>query len=128
MNNRPDRKAELLAETFHGDWMGGRAGDFARAAARHGRRRRQLHRAVTVLAASAAVFAAGFVALHHSTSPSAAVAAPRVSVPTATPPAIPARGYEIISDDELLAQLRDRPVLVVRKQDGRREIVVLENE
>ena len=39
-----------------------------------------------------------------------------------------ARSYEIISDEELLAQLRDRPILVVRKENGSREIVLLANE
>ena len=48
-------------------------------------------------------------------------------------PAAPAvatapRGYELISDDELLATVHDRALLAVTKADGRREIVVLPNE
>lgn len=39
----------------------------------------------------------------------------------------PNRGYEVLSDDELLAQVRDRPLLALRKENGTRHIIVLEN-
>lgn len=123
MNRRPDRKTELLAETFHPDWEHGPAAEFARRAASVARRRRIVrHRLLAggSLALLAAVF---FVSQEKLKSPAtgAGKAAPRV----AQAPETPARAYEVISDDELLAELRDRPVLVVKTPAGTRNIIVL---
>lgn len=120
MNNREDKNAKLLAETFHEDWTDGRASQFARHAAAHARLRRRVRRAVYAAGAAAVVAAAALVSFQRPEP---------VAAPTATTaPAPSARGYEIISDEQLLAQLRDRPLLVVKKADGSREIVLLENE
>jgi hypothetical protein len=43
------------------------------------------------------------------------------------PTPVAVRGYEIISDDELLAQLQDQPVLVVKRANGTREITLLDD-
>ena len=34
--------------------------------------------------------------------------------------------YEIISDEELLTQLHDRPLLIVQNEDGTKELVLLD--
>jgi hypothetical protein len=115
MNNRPDRDSKLLTGAFHDDWADGPAAGFARVAAAHVRRRRALRRTVVVASAAAAAFVATFVARQ---SPRA----PALSRITPAPKAV----YEIISDDELIAQLRDRPLLVVRKPDGTKEIRLIE--
>lgn len=52
---------------------------------------------------------------HRPSSPSAVVQKPN------PPPA-----YEVISDAELLAQLHDRPLLVLEKQNGAKEFVLLD--
>jgi hypothetical protein len=120
MTKRPDPRETLLAETFQGgDWADGPAGGFARRAAAAARRRRFVRGTIVASGAAAGIAAAVmFALLHRPTEP-----------PFAAPPAITATApaYEIISDDELLAQLRDRPVLTVKRENGTREIVLLEN-
>jgi hypothetical protein len=37
-----------------------------------------------------------------------------------------ARGYEIISDDELVAELPDEAILVLPQENGTRKIVLLD--
>ncbi|MDO8542722.1 MAG: hypothetical protein Q7S40_19955 [Opitutaceae bacterium] len=117
MNRKPERDAKLLAELFHDNWSAGPAADYARAAAAIARRRRQLRRTLAAGASAAAVAALWM-----------AVSSPRQAIPTQLPaaPQPVTRGYEIISDEELLGQLRDRPVLVVRKPNGTREITLLD--
>src|SRR5687767_5947297 len=123
MNKSTRNDERLLAETFHENWASGAAAQFARAAAAHARNRRRSRKAIHI-AAGAALLALGFFAARERSQPRATVAHARpAAVATAAP-----RGYEIISDDELLAQLRDRPVLAVQRPNGTREIVVLESE
>jgi hypothetical protein len=116
MSEHPDRREKLLAEIFQGDWAAGPASAFARAAAAQARRRRQLRRGLAGASAVAAI-AAGLVlgSLRRGTHVRE----------SATPPAA-AAAYEIISDDELLAQLRDRPVLVLPQENGTRKIVLFD--
>jgi hypothetical protein len=45
--------------------------------------------------------------------------------PRVTEVALPARPYEIISDAELLMALRDRPIAVVKRNDGSNEFVLI---
>lgn len=119
MNRKYDRDAKLLAELFHDDWTEGPAAGYARKAAAAARRRRQLPRALLGGAAATAAGAAAFwLAMPSSRQPLPA-AAPAIAPPIA-------RAFEIISDDELLVELRDRPVLVVTKADGTREITLLD--
>ena len=116
MNDPHDRRAQLLAETLHGDWAGGPASAMARRAAALARRRRRLKHTAVTLAAAVALAAVMLVG-NRARWP---LAAPR------TPAAVVPRGYEIISDDELVALLRDRPLLVLPQEDGSKKLVLLD--
>jgi hypothetical protein len=118
MNNRNDQHAKLLAETFQGDWETGQSAAFARVAAKAVRRRQLARSSLRVGGAIVAIGAAMFVAREKS------LPSPRIQPPQAV---AQDRGYEIISDEELLAQVRDRPLLALKKANGTREIVVLES-
>lgn len=122
MNKPDDRKAKLLAETFHDEWTSGVPAGFARAAAAHARRRRGVQHALMTATAGGAMVAIGFAVW-----PRPAVAPSSGEAALATPAPVAARGYEIISDDELLAQLHDRPVLMVKRANGTKEITLLED-
>jgi hypothetical protein len=119
MNDRNDKDAKLLAGAFHDDWADGPAAAFARAAAASARRRRAAHRTLRGATVAAALGAVAFVALRQPPAPA--------PLRTVTSPPV-ARSYEIISDDELLAQLRDRPLLMVKKENGEKEFVLLAPE
>ncbi len=112
MTEKSTRHAQLLADTLHEDWTHGPMARHAREAAALARQRRRhrhgLH-ALGAVASIAAVLTLGFV------------------FRTPPPPASPHASYEIMSDDELLAQLPDQPLLLLPHRDGTREIVLLEN-
>jgi hypothetical protein len=114
MSNKDDRHSELLAETFHGDWTGGPAGDFARRAAQHARRHRGRRQALLFAGAATGLAAAIMFSVHRP-------------VPAALARATqdPAPAYEVISDDDLIAGVRDRPVLVLPQENGTKKIVLL---
>ena len=114
MNDPRDKRTRLLAETLHGDWTGGPAAEMAQRAAAHARRRRASQRTTLVITAAAVVGAVIFAG-HR----------PRSAVPP-PPTSVAQRGYEIISDDELVAQLRDRPLLVLPQENGAPKIVLLD--
>lgn len=114
MSDLPNRRAQLLADTLHGDWAGGPAAGMARRAAAHARNRRAVKTAVLTFAAAAALGAMVFVSNQKHG-------------PMASPPAPAAHlGYEIISDDELVAQVHDRPLLVLTEKNGSKKIVLLD--
>ena len=107
----------MLAETFHGDWAAGSARDFARRAALHARRRRGLRQAILGAGTIAGLAAVLFIVLHRP-------ATDRL----APPPGKVAPAYEIISDDDFIALLRDRPALVLPQENGTKKIVLLAGE
>ena len=114
MNNDRNRNEKLLAELFHDDWSAGPAAAFARRAAAHARGRHRLRSLAA--AGTTAAFALLFAfALTRRPAPT----------PTLSPPVKSVAAYEIISDAEMLAQLRDQPLLVVQKPDGAKEFVLL---
>lgn len=120
-DSRHDRDA-LLAAAFEDDWVDGRSAAFAAAAARTARRRHRTRQAMYGAAVAGLVAICALVTWRQpplSRAPIVTTAAP-ASVATAS------RGYVVISDDELLAQLRDRPLLVVKKDDGAHEIMLLD--
>ena len=111
-----DQESKLLAETFHGDWEAGRTSELARRAAASARRHRRARRTLAASTAAALIALGLWLAQR----------APRAALPASPEKTVVARGYEIISDEELLAQLRDRALLAVRKENGAREFVLLQ--
>jgi hypothetical protein len=134
-----DRDA-LLADAFHPNWASGAPLEFARAAAKAARQRRAARRSVAGFAAAAALLLLALAVSRPGSSasrpartitetpPSESGEAEAAASASARVPASGTRGYEIISDEELLAQVRDRTLLAVTRADGRRAIVVLPNE
>ncbi len=102
-------------ETLHGDWTAGPAAEMARRAAARARLRRAVRQSAPIVAAAAAIAVVMFFTTRQPAP------APVASGATAANP-----GYEIISDDELLATLRDRPLLVLPQENGSKKIVVLD--
>lgn len=121
MNNGPDQNDRMIAEAFHGEWSEGASAKFALAAARAARRRMVRRRSVVGAAAALGMAAALAFAFRHLRLESNAP-----EVLEAFHSAEPARAYEIISDQELLAELKDRPLLAVQNRDGGTEFLLLE--
>lgn len=117
MSEHPAPREKLLAELFQGDWAEGPAGGFARAAAAHARRRRRLRRGLTGAGAVAAVASLLVFGSIRRGGPGAEPLSH--SARTAT--------YDVISDEELLTRMHDRPVLVLPQQDGTKKIVLLDH-
>ena len=118
MNDKNDPRARLVAETFHDDWSEGPASEFALRAAAHARTQRFLRRAF----ATGGAFVAVATGLFFTTirRPAAPPAVSSVAVVTK-----PAAAYEIISDDELIRLLRDRPLLILPQERADRRFVLL---
>ena len=119
MNDRHDHDSRLIADALNEDWDKGAPAQFARAAAAHARRHQRTRHAVLASTACAAALAA---ALMIVSSPSRA---PVLSAPVASHQAKPARGYEIISDAQLLAELRDRSLVMVKQVNGRNDFILV---
>jgi hypothetical protein len=116
----------LLVDTFASDWNTGRPAALARQAAAGVRRRRTARRALTIASLFIILAAVGIMTRRsHISAPAERVPALVASAPVPAAVPLPLRGYEIISDDELLAVVRDLPVLAVRQPDGQRRVVVL---
>ncbi len=115
-NSRSERETELLADLFHENWDTGKAVYYARQAAVLVRRRRLVK---TSLAATALVtlLAALFWPVVRERS------IPRERM--AKDPAPVQRNYEIITTDQLLNQLRDRPILVVKEGRAGKKVILL---
>jgi hypothetical protein len=146
MNEPPDPRSRLLADLFPADGPEGGLAHFARAAARHARRRRSRQRlsgAGAAIAGAAAVLAVFFsrpdlrtvrsstvepgvrAASGLQSDGSRAASATGAEAARLASAARPA-GYEIISDDELIADLHDRPLLVLGTKATGRKIVLLQ--
>lgn len=116
--NTPEERSKLVADAFHEDWASGPASALAQRAAAYARRRRRMRRTVATLGATGAIAAAVLITFIQSSRT-------RVAPPVS---ATPRPAYEIISDEQLLSELRDRPLLVLPQKNGAREIVLLERE
>jgi hypothetical protein len=115
MDKKDHEREKMLAELFHDNWADGPAGEFARTAAALARRRRGNRRAFAATGIAAGI-AAVLISIHQRPAPTPEPAAPAKIAPA----------YEIISDDELLARLPDRSLLVLRRENGSREFVLLD--
>jgi hypothetical protein len=118
MNDKHDQHAKLIADTFHADWETGRPADFAREAAAMARRRNHVRRSLRAAGTAAVIAVAAVVLLRRPAMPPPTLVEPAKSVAAS-------RGYEILSDDELLAQVHDQPLLIMKRADGSKQIVVL---
>ena len=129
MTERPSSadRDRLLVDTYHEDWTSGPARALAAHAARTVRRRRALRRLASSVAAIT-LFASGawwFSFAPERLAPSSArIAGPAHSSPSAHLKSS-ARGYEIISDAELMSYLLDQSVIVFPDADGRTQVVSL---
>lgn len=128
MNDRPDPRSRLLAEAFSDDWNGGDARVFALRAAAHVRRRRRTRR--TLLSAAAVVVVIGALSFStrntHPASPATKTNAAESSRPESTAPLSKVSpAFEIISDEELFANLQAHPLLILPDQPAERRYVVL---
>ena len=114
MNERPSPadRDRLLADAYHDDWTSGPAGALASRAARTIRRRRAIRRLLAT-AATVAFLASGAWWFAFPPRPTVGVAAS-------------ARGYEIISDAELMSCLRDQPMMILTGADGQKEVIWLD--
>ncbi len=128
MNEKPDPRARLVAETFTDDWGTGPAAGFALAAAALARRRRRLHRTLQVGAAVALAFASAVFLQRVRTPavPPVATAAPRLPIREAASAPKISPAFEIISDEQLFAELRGRPLLILPQSPDGRRIVLLD--
>lgn len=115
MNEPPNPHTRLLAETFHNDWATGPARAMALRAAAQVRRRRLIRRSALAGAASCVVLAWIMFANRPRSTPTVA--------PVAVAPATPA--FEIITDEQLFAELRDRSLLVLPNEKNGPRIVLL---
>ena len=119
MNDPRSEHTKLVTAAFHGDWVDGDAAMFARKAAAHARGRVLRRRLVATAAATATLVLWGVLTTRHAVVvPTAPAISPRV----ASSPAV--HRYQIITDAELLDELRDRPVLALKTESGAREFVV----
>jgi len=105
-----NKREHLLAETLGDD----EGASFARAAAAHARRRRAGKQAGIVAGISCALAVAFVLSRRPAAPPSPAVVAHT-----------PAPIVEIISDQELLAQLKNQPVLILKDRTGITGVVFL---
>ncbi|MBI4623548.1 MAG: hypothetical protein HY736_10070 [Verrucomicrobia bacterium] len=117
MNDSRDPRAKLLAETLQGDWANGPVSAMARRAAAHARQHRRVRHRLAAAGATVGLALVLFLFAPRTSAPPPHVRAPE--------PVPLARGYDIISDDELVALLRDRPLLVLPQENGAKTIVLL---
>ena len=124
----PADRDRLLADAYHGDWSSGPASALASRAARTVRRRRAIRRLATT-AATLALLASGawwFSFAPERMAPSSTrTAGSSRSIPL-TRVAMPPRGYEIISDTELMSYLRDQSVMILTGADGQKKVIWLD--
>lgn len=131
MNERPSTagRDRLLADAYYENWTAGPARALAAHAAHTVRQRRTI-RQFTATAATVALLASGAWWLSFSPERLAPSSARPVSSPrsvSSAQPETPPRGYEIISDAELMAYLRDQPAMILTGADGQKKVIWLDN-
>ncbi len=126
MNEEPDPRHRLIADLYQENWAQGPLGDLPVRAARQARRTR-VHRRLAVVAVPLLALAAAVVLFQPSRPASVT---PRVPAPAEIAASLPrtpsTRGFKVISDDELLADLHDRPLLILGSKDTGQHFVLLD--
>lgn len=117
MNSSERNHDRLLAELFHGEWDSGAIARAARLAAGRTRRYRRRRRITTATGGIVAACAIMWFAWRSSDRDTGYIPpqSPKPQVVHAAP--TPQPSLEIISDNELLALLHDRSLLVIRDND-----------
>jgi hypothetical protein len=120
MNDPNDPRARLMAETFQENWESGPTRDFARRAASVARTRRRLRHGLAYGAIGALLVATGYLSIPtQNVAPTHVTSAPlETSAPQKT-------RYEIISDEEFIALMGPRPVLILPQENGTKQIVLV---
>jgi hypothetical protein len=118
MSEKPSNRTELIAEAFHENWNDGHLADLALRAAAHARQRRRMRHGFQI--GSAITCVAAILLMLNSTHQLQPV---QPTLRQITP--VPA--YEIISDEELFAELKDHALLAVKNENGARELVLLDH-
>lgn len=112
-----DARDRLLAETFDPEWAGATLP--RRVAARLRWRRRARKAAAAVIVVGAALGLPWMLREEPKASITAVPAPPAATTVNATP------GYELITDEELFAQLPDAAWLIVETANGQRSFTLL---
>lgn len=141
-----DPRDHLLADTLHDDWASGPASAMARRAAVSARRHLLVRRGAVALGTAVAfVTLLSFIlrreqsarvtsetlatlareATQPASSSSTAHTQTSAATVAASTPSAKTPGYEIVSDEEFFALLRDRPLLVLPEEKGPKKFIVL---
>ena len=115
MKDKSDFRTRLIAATLQDDWAEGPAAVFALQAAAATRRRRARRHLLLGVGGGAGLATALFLW----------VARPALPPPASHLTDRPLHHYDILTDDQLLAQVRDRGLLAIREPDGSRRIIIL---
>ena len=127
MNEKPDPRTRLVAEVFNDDWVAGPTSAFARAAAAHARRRRAVRQTLRIGGAVAVVIVAilAFNRARVPQRPSSALPIAELATAEIAPTSKTFPAFEIISDEQLVAELRGRPLLILPQEPEARRFVLL---
>ena len=116
MSKHRDQRQKMLADTLDGDWCSGPTAQIAASAAAHARRRRTARRVVGTLTSAAMLGVVAFLGLRMQ--------APQKDPPSPAAEAVTARGYTVISDQELIDSAA--PLLILPDEMGGKRIVLLD--
>ena len=120
MNKLRDQRQKMLADTLDGDWCSGTTAQIATHAAAHARRRRASRRVIRALTSAAMLGVVAFLGLRFGTPQKI----PPSPAPETVPAPVPARGYTVISDQELIDS--PAPLLILPDEMGGKKIVLLD--
>lgn len=123
---KPDPSDRLFAEVFHDDWNEGEASAAARRAASEVRRRVARRHALMSSGIAIALTLVAVLLATRSKEPADTASNLPAKAPPAASRTSEARGYETIGDDQLIAELHDRAILVVEGPSGHKQITLLQ--
>lgn len=116
-NNRTAGETELLADLFHENWDADKVAGYAQTAAARIRRRRLVKRSLAATALTALLATFLWPPIRERSFPRERATTSSFTVQ---------RDYEVITTDQLLSQLRDRPFLVVQEGGPNQKVILLD--